>query len=375
MRRFGTILLAVLGVAAVLAGGFYFAVMRPLGTLGEGLKGVLQPLGLATDRIELVEGAPDALILSPFVTGDVPRLLTGPALESRADALWYKDTVDTGNTIGTVIFGLMGMPPMTEIATAYKGGVAREQFICLTMACQSWPQDPAAPWGLAALRGLGDALGPEVRLERQSFTDHAAYLAAHAEVAADPQRWFAVPGAEVPLPGDKGMRRVGISLPAELVAVAPPQGVPEEDAARVAELQELARKVVGDSGGRIVAVSGTWPMPLWALNHGRPVTDPAAGDALRALPGLSYRRPVLELEIPAAAVEAARARFEALALPPADLSALPGALAQAYAAWGLDAACLPDCGGVDAYLPAQAAFDSAEPPFWAIDFWQLPPPG
>lgn len=343
----------------------YLTVLRPL-------RDGLALRDLAEARVELLAEAPDAVILSGFVTGDVPRLLTGSALERHREALWVTNTADAGNVIGASIFLLMGMPPVTEIATSFRAGAALRSFDCLTVGCITWPKDSAAPWGLAPLRGQGAALGPEVRRETQSFTDHDDYLAAHAEALADPLRWFVRPGAEVPMPADSEIRLVVVALPSELLAEPPDFRGAKADPARLAELQALAETMLGDSGGTVQAILGVEAMPIWALLDGQYLQD--AGGT-RALPKLTYRSPVLRLEVPMTGVAAVLARFEALALPPADLSPLDPALAAAFAGWGLDGTCLPGCGGFGVASQAQAEADVGPAPLWTLDLWHLPQPG
>lgn len=134
----------------------------------------------------MLADGPEALILSGFLTWDVPRLWTRPALERHRAALWVTDRTEAGNVIGASIFMLPGMPPVTEIASPVRDGAALRAFDCLTVGCMAWPRDSAAPWGLAPLRGQGEGLGPDVRRETRSFTDPAAYLAAHAEADVGP---------------------------------------------------------------------------------------------------------------------------------------------------------------------------------------------
>lgn len=355
------VVLALIGVALL----FYLTIVRPLRESFEGR-------GAAEARIEMLADAPDALILSAFVTGDVPRLLTGPALEQHREALWVTSTTDAGNVIGASIFLVMGMPPVTDIATSFREGAALRTFDCLTVGCRRWPEDEAAPWGLAPLRELGPALGPEVRREHESFAEHDAYLAAHAEALADPLRWFVRPGAEVAVPADDGTRLVVVALPSELLPEAPDFGGMAVDPARLADLQALAETILGDSGGTLQAILGVEAMPIWAMQDGLYLND-AAGT--RALPQLTYRNPVLRLEVPVAGVAGVLARVEALALAPADLSALDPALAAAFADWGLDGTCLPGCGGFGVAFREQAEADVGPAPFWTLDLWHLPQPG
>ena len=321
-------------------------------------------------RVELLANAPDAVILMPFVTGDVPRLVSGPQLEALRSQLWYDDTETLGTLFGGFVVATMGVPPITDIATAFKDGVPIKTHACITVSCNFAANDMAATWGVAGLKGLGDALGPEVRQEYQAFTDHSAYLAAHAGALADPLQWFSLPGDEVPLPGDDGMRQVVISLPTEVLAHAPVFGANDEDPAREAALNALAEGLVEGTGGTVDAVLGTAPMPIWVIKDGLPLMD--GDNGLRALPDLTIRNPVLRLSVPASGVAVAQERLAAMAFPGPDVAAVDGALMAAFAGWGLHPACLPDCGGVDSDFRPDVTFDTGPAPVWTLTIWHVP---
>jgi hypothetical protein len=70
---------------------------------------------------------------------------------------------NVGNRVGSVLFGMMGMPPTTNIATAFRKGVTATSFTCLTVGYINWPNANSAMWGPGPLRGRSDALGPVVR--------------------------------------------------------------------------------------------------------------------------------------------------------------------------------------------------------------------
>ncbi|MGB4826792.1 MAG: hypothetical protein WBP18_05865 [Paracoccaceae bacterium] len=365
--RIVVITLAVLGLGVMAAFAlFYFSLIRPL-------EQALAPATAENAAVEVLAGDPDAVILMPFVTGDVPRLVTGPQLEALRPQLWYDDTETVGTLFGGLVVATMGVPPITDIATAFKDGVPIKAHVCITISCNLGANDLAATWGVAGLKGLGDALGPEVRQDHLSFGDHAAYLAAHAVVLADPLQWFAQPGAEVALPGDDGLRLVVISLPTEVLAHAPVFGANDEDPAREAELTALAEGLVEGTGGTVEAVLGTAPMPIWVISEGMPLFD--AGGALRALPDLTFRNPVLRLSVPEAGVAVVQERLDALAFPGPDGAALAGAVRAAFAGWGLDPDCLPGCGGVDTDLRDRVALDAGPAPFWVLDVWHVPKGG
>jgi len=324
-------------------------------------------------RTDMLPDGADALILMPFVTGDVPRLVRGEALEKWSQNLWFTDNVDAGNLIGAVLLGMGGMPPSTEIGTAFRDGTPVKNFECLTVGCINWPKGAPDMWGLSDLRGQGASLGPEVQLEQSSFSDYKAYLAAHSAVATDPLRWFADPGAEVPQPDTDGLRLVVVTLPTRLVPTSPnleKQGLPK-DSVIAQELQALAAQLIEGSGGEVQAIYGAEIMPLWVTKDGEYLRDDGAGS--RALPDLVMHSPTLQLRVPAEFVATIRERLAATALPSLDLATLAPVIARAFAAWNIDRACLPGCGGV---IPPnefrhQARVDVSGDPFWTLAVWHI----
>jgi hypothetical protein len=69
---------------------------------------------------------------------------------------------DAGNLVGLVLFGMMGMHSTTDIATAFRKGVASTSFTCLTVGCINWPIANSAMWGPGPFARAGYARGPEV---------------------------------------------------------------------------------------------------------------------------------------------------------------------------------------------------------------------
>ena len=324
-----------------------------------------QPVDLTADGM-------DALILSGFVTGDVPRLLTGAALEREARHLWFIDESTAGATFGAVALSLMGMPPSTTIATAFRDGQPIRKHVCLTHQCRDWAPDDSR-WGLGALRGQGTALGPEVTLERRSFSDHEAYLSAHAAILEDPARWLDRPEAVSPEPPPDDLRLMVVSLPTRLLPGAPPDGLPRPDPDLAQQLEGLALRLTDGLGGEIAAVIGAEPLPLWVLHDGAYLRRDDG--ATRALPDLVAHSPTLRLMLPPDTEAELRRRLEAELLPPPDPGAVQQAVARAFADWGLDSACLPDCGDVvppNGQWDRRAELRMANPPFWTLDYWQLP---
>lgn len=321
-------------------------------------------------RVDMLEGRPDAVVLSEFVTGDVPRLLRDDALDTWSEALWFTDNIDAGNVIGAGIFGMMGMPLSTQIGTAFVDGRSIATFDCLTVGCINWPRNATGMWGLGAMQGQGAALGPEVQLEHETFRAYDAYLDAHANVAADPLRWFADPGAEIPKPDSDGLQLVVITLPMHLVSIVSDADLGLEDAAMAEDLRARANNLIAGLGGEVEAVFGANPMPLWVMKNGTYLRDDDGGT--RRLPEYATHSPTLRVRVPVDAIPILRTRLAAASFPGADYSLIE----RAFAAWGIDADCLPQCGGVD---PTTEFRDGAEmsvatPPFWTLSFWIVPPP-
>ena len=323
-------------------------------------------------RVELVADGVDALILSRFVTGDVSRLLTGEALTREAQHLWFIDESTGGAQVGAIALSLMGMPPVTAIATGFRDGRPIRLHGCVTHQCRDWaPGD--SRWGLGALRGQGAALGPEVVLEHLTFTDHDAYLAAHAEILENPRRWLERPEAVRPAPPPGDLQPMAVNLPTRLLPGSPPDGLPRADPALVQELEELAARLTEGLGGADFEVINAEPRPLWVLRDGRYLRG-ADGGTL-ALPDLVAHNPTLRLALPAEAEAELRRRIEAEALPPPDLNAVRQAIARAFDVWGLDGACLPDCADVpppEGEWSMRAALRVADPPVWTLTYWDLP---
>jgi|GEM_PF-1828232 len=318
--------------------------------------------------VDLLAGGADAVILTDFVTGDVPRLVRGARLQDLAPQLWYLDTATGGDYVVGGVFMIFGMPPVVELATGFTDGRSIKTYDCINVVCNSWAANPAAPWGMAGLRGMGDALGPEVNTTFYSFDDYHAYRTAHAAVLADPLQWFADPGAEVPLPGDDGIRLMVISLPTLLVPGVPGNGA-SEDPAQAQALEEMAATLLEGTGGTVEALYGAASTTLWAMKHGEYVRE---GDATRGLPDLVAHERTLRLMMPERQVALVTARAQALALPPPDPGLVDAALARAFAAWGEDASCLPGCGAVETTLQYRIEVNVGGDPFWVLRVWRVP---
>jgi hypothetical protein len=355
-------------LAATVAAGLlalYFMVVKPV-------ERALAPTTSQTSRIDILAAAPDAVILMPFVTGDVPRLVRGETLVRLTSNLWFTDNTDAGNVIGAVLFGLGGMPPTTDLAIAFKGGVAIRRFTCLTVGCVHWPSTGADTWGLGRLRRLGDALGPEVRRRQETFSRYDAYTAAHAAVAADPRLLFADPGAETLQPPPNRLRLMVVALPTRLEARRTAETPMAEDAVVKAELENLAAALLKGSGGRLEAALGADPMLLWATRDDQMLRDAQGGT--RALPDLVQFNPTLRLMVPEDRTEAIGALVKTMTWPAPDRARIDAALARAFLQWGVDNSCLPVCGGINPTHPfvQHTEVTVANPPFWTVDVWVSP---
>lgn len=354
-------------LCAAYAAIVYFIIYQPI-------QQVLEPATPENARVDMLEGQPDAVILSSFVTGDVPRVLRGDALHARSEVLWFTNNLDAGNLLGAVIFGMGGMPPTTGIGTAFTNGTPTATFSCVSVDCINWPRNQTGMWGLGALQGQGEALGPEVRLQQETFAVYDAYLEAHASVAADPLRWFVDTGAEIPEPDSDGLRLVVINLPTRLVPTAPDAVLGLDDATMAEELMARANDLIAGLAGEVQGIHGANPLPLWVMKNDTYLRDDDGGT--RRLPEYASHSPTLRVRVPVDAIPILRTRLAEASFPGADYSVIERAIERAFAAWGVDANCLPQCGGV---YPTTEFRDSAEmsvapPPFWTLSFWIVPPP-
>lgn len=366
MRKLVLIAAACGAVLVVIAFTFWQVVIRPINEF-------LAPATAENTRRDMVSTKTDAVILMPFVTGDVPRLIRGGSLQKWSRYLWFTSNADAGNVIGATLFALGGMPLTKDIGTAIKAGVALEKFSCITAGCINWTEGEASMWGLLPLRDLGAELGPEVRLEHANFTEYNAYRAAHEAVTNDPLRWFAEPGDNVIKPDSDGTRQVVIALPTRLMPIKPSTQMPSKNPAFEDELQGLASKLTDGLDASGQTINGTDSMPIWVTKNGDYIRGAVGGTV--ALPELATTSPTLRLTVKAEDVAIVRERFEAAGIPPADLSQIAPGVADAYARWRITASCLPECGGV---IPSSSPFREAAEmsvsaaPFWSVSFWHVP---
>lgn len=329
------------------------------------------------ERVEIMQENPDAIILMPFVTGDVPRLLRGNELESRADELWFIDSTDAGDIIGASLFTLMGLPPITDIGISFRDGKPLSNYSCITVGCMHWPKQDSGMWGMSGLAGLGEEIGPEVRKHRRTFTDHDAYSAAHRAALQDSEMWLTSTTHLDPAPADDGMRKVIVSLPTlyrELSkdSVASPTDYPPYSNPDIAEeLNGIAASLTDGTEATIDAVHGADAKPIWARLNGTYISGENGGN--RALPDLASYHPVIRLTVPVAETAIVQDRAENLVLPPTRAELVAPALRLAFESWKLDTACLPDCGSA---VPAGAASENldvsiAGDPFWILEVWDI----
>lgn len=343
----------------------YFVVVQPI-------ERAVAPSTPRNARIDLLASEPDAVILAPFVTGDAPRLLRGEALQRFRAQLWFTDNTDVGNVIGAFTLAMMGLPPVRDIATTFRDRAPVANHTCLTIGCMHWATTQQTMWGMGGLRGLGEALGPAVERRTETFGDYAAYRAAHAAVAADAGRWFALVGGAAVQPPPSGFRQVTISLPTQFVSARLGGAPPAADAVVQAELAALAQDLLRDTRGRLLDTFGVAPTPIWATKDGAPVISAAGGSA--ALPDLAQVSPGVQLEVPEQQLALVSERARALRRPAPDLAAVDAALARAFALWRLDASCLPSCGAyrLTAELRTEVEIAVAAKPSWILDYWIVP---
>jgi len=381
----------VVSLAVALALALAVLLLIPAGLGLRAIDRALAPAGPATDRVDLLADGIDAIILSPFVTGDRHRLLGPAELDRHRAALWYTRNTDAGNLLGAGLLAAAGMAPFTDIATTFRAGRPVRLHSCLTVGCRTWPA-ASGMWGLSPLRGLGAALGPAVTPGVLTFDDHAAYRAAHAAVVRDPHRWLALPRDADPLPGDDGRRLVVVTLPTRLSRAdpggdLPGDDVPRADPALAQDLAALAQRLVegldedlqggpgGVEDGAVSQILGAVPHPLWVLHEGGDLRSPDG--RRRALPDLVAHDPTLRLRLPVDAVPALRARLAAERLAAPDLAAVDAALARAFVGWGLETGCLPACAAV---VETPAGWVTAPEvwitpaPSWTLRVWDLADP-
>ncbi|MEL4377558.1 hypothetical protein [Brucella cytisi] len=367
MRKLALIAAAFGAALLVIAITFWQVIIRPVDEF-------LAPATAENARKDMVSAETDAVILMPFVTGDVPRLVRGGSLQKWSRNLWFTSNADAGNVIGATLFALGGMPLTKDIGTAFKAGVPLEKFSCITAGCINWPEQKTSMWGLLSMRDLGAELGPEVRLEHASFTEYNAYRAAHEAISNDPLQWFAEPGDNVPKPDSDGTRQVVITLPTRLMPIKPSTVMPAKNPAFEDKLQSFASRLTDGLDAGNQTINGTDSMPIWVTKNGDYLRG--ADGSTVALPELAATSPALRLTVKAEDVAIVRERFEAAGIPPADLSQIAPAVADAYARWRITASCLPECGGV---VPSGNPFHEAAEmsvsaaPSWSISFWHVPP--
>ena len=155
--------------------------------------------------------------------------------------------------------------------------------------------------------------------------------------------------------------------------ISPSVEMPAENPALADELRAFASRLIDGLDGRVEGIGGTAGMPLWVARDDDYLRDD--GGRTLSLPRLAVADPVVRLRVKAEAVGIVRERLDAAALPPPDPDAIPSAVADAYAGWGIDTACLPDCGGVIPSTPfrEKAEMNVSGEPFWSFSFWHVPP--
>ena len=356
---------ALLGLASVAY--FYFDVFKSHDQMSA-------PATSRHSRQQMLATDPDAIILSSFVTGDVPRLLREEALETWSDALWFTDNATLGNIVRAPFYAMDGVPFHTEIGTAFSDGKATEAFSCITVDCKDWPTKQSRYWGLNALRGQEDAIGPEVTLENHTFTEYDTYLDAHARVVSDPFQWFSEVGAQIVQPRPDELRLVVVTLPTLLVSETQSADFGKENETISDQMTKLANDLMDGSGGEVTAVLGTKAMPLWVAKDGTYLR--AIDGGTRRLPGYAIYNPVFRLNMPVEAVPDLREKLAEEIFPDNDISMLDPAIADAFVAWGIDTDCLPECGGI---IPSQefrnqSEVNVAQAPFWMLSVYRVPPP-
>ncbi len=352
--------------------GLFLSIALPLWVIFiQPIISFMEPATPENSRKDIVSAKTDAVILMPFVTGDVPRLIRADSLLKWSRNLWFTNNYDVGNVFSATLSALAGGPFKKDIGTAFKSGVPVENFSCVSGDCINWPKEKTYMWGLSPLNGLGAKLGPEVKREYVSFSDYGAYRAAHDAINNDPLRWFATSPDTVLKPAPDGTRSVVITLPARLIHILPSTTLTARNTALNDELKTLALQLI-DGLQASVMIDGTDSLPIWVTRYGYYVRDAQGG---RVLPELASTAPRLYLTVMAEDIPIIQKRFEAANIQPADFSAITPAIADAYRTWGLATSCLPGCGGIDSVhnLTETAEIYVSPPPTWDFSFWHIPP--
>jgi pimeloyl-ACP methyl ester carboxylesterase len=152
--------------------------------------------------------------------------------------------------------------------------------------------------------------------------------------------------------------------------------LPREDAAMKAEIEALARSILDRTDGRLQSLTGVTPLPFWTHQNGRPLIDSGGGS--RALPDIALLQPGLTLSVPKAQAERvatmARQKASTSAWLPPNTALIDQAIARAFALWGIEASCLPDCGSATPAAPLQMTTEvNLSPlPVWALEYWVVP---
>lgn len=313
------------------------------------------------------EAGPYGVIFGEIVTGDQALLVRDQAwLEAQKDALWFEDRDSLGSFVGGFVFGMMGMPLSRQIGEVVQGGVVVASYSCLSVNCQD---------GLiSGMDGLKGAVpGVPVAQDTLFFTSYEAYLAAHAAVVADPERWFASLDDQDTLPDDDGMRRVTVTWPAGLLPSAPDFRPAYDDPQARARLEDWAEALIAQTGGRIDDIAITEGMPLWLLKDGVFVHDESDG-ATVALSDLSLRTAIIRLNVPVRQLDEIIRRYQDNPPPGADLHLLEPAVARGFVARGFETSCLPECGGaIQQGLENEAELSVGSGPSWSFRVWELTP--
>jgi len=291
-------------------------------------------------------------------------------MEALRPSLWFRETRKEGGLFSAV--SEVGRA-RTEVATLLKNGAAIRIITCPTEECGAlftlWDQQGARNSGFAAIRAAASAPGAAVDYVTGYYDSYDAYRAAHAAIAADPDRWFARPGAELAELAGDGMGEIRVSLPVVLLPYGPHQASEATEKAAEAALITLGQSWLGNVPGE-VRVMQPWPREIY-IDWQEPRDDRPL-----SLPGVSYRQSEIFLEMPLARqaeVEAViRAKIGESGFLPPDLLTLEDALHQAVALGGHDTSCLPGCARVQSQRINHNAEIWPRPvPGWQIESWRL----
>lgn len=274
----------------IIAAALGLAVLMIVVALWLSVRGFLQDSGIAP-RSETVyplkassgEPVPDAILLHSPLTGGAPMMITDPGLLDQArDQVFVTASGGLGQALGSFTLMMLGAPGDTPLVSTFHDGALVARHTCPWSRCgDDGLRDADLPLDMGPLLGAGQP----ARIDTQTFTDHAAYLSAHAATAADPAAWFHEPGADIPAPPPDGLARYDVFLPAVFWETDPGNVMPRRNTQTATE-DLTARVTAALSGTGITLESATISLTSGAeLTYAddQPILLPGTGRYLQPL--------------------------------------------------------------------------------------------